>query len=68
LTPSIRDAYLNRLDQNKYSEQELLDYYNEFNECQEGPDLGKAMRDGIAALQLALSQLNDSSIILFIIG
>lgn len=67
LTPAHRQAYLARLDPGLFSEEELRRYADEFTGSP-NPEAGKAMLDGIAALQQSLSDLEGGFIVLFIIG
>lgn len=67
LTPAQRAAYLDKLAPELFSETEMRDYFNDFNETNE-QDIGKAMLDGIAAFRQSLSQLDDASIIVFVIA
>jgi hypothetical protein len=63
-TPSQSSAFLNRLDPSLYSQEELRDYYNAFNET-DAPEIGRAMLDGIAAFRDSLRQLDGASVIVF---
>jgi hypothetical protein len=67
LTSELRSKYLSKLSGLSVSEQELLNYYNYFNKATEG-EAGKAMLDGIRAFRQALEQVDDSSVVLFLIG
>jgi hypothetical protein len=67
LTNEMRKKYLDKLDALSVSEDELRDYYNEFNATNE-PDAGKPMLDGVKAFSEALSKVDESSVILFMIG
>jgi hypothetical protein len=67
LTPAQRAAYLDKLGPALFSETEMRDYFNEFYETNEN-DVGKTMLDGIAAFRQSLSQLDDASIIVFVIA
>jgi hypothetical protein len=64
LTPAQRSAYLDKLGPELFSETEMRDYFNAFNETDE-QDIGKAMLDGVAAFRQALSQLDDTAVIVF---
>jgi hypothetical protein len=66
-TPTHKAAYLNQLAPHLFSETGLRQYFNEFNETNE-PEMGKAMLDGVAAIQQSLAGLDDSSVIIFAIG
>lgn len=59
--------YLDALDADKYSDQELTKYYNEFNEANE-PESGKSMLDGIRCLQRSIGQLTPDSVVMLHIG
>jgi hypothetical protein len=63
-TPSQSLAFLKRLDPALFSQDEMRDYFNAFNETQE-QEIGRAMLDGIAALRESLRQLDESSVIVF---
>ncbi len=65
-TPAHRTAYADKLGA-EFSEQSLRDSYNEFNASSE-PDAGKPMLDGIRTIRQSLSALDESSVIIFIIG
>lgn len=67
LTNGQRKKYLDKLTGLSVSEDELRDYYNEFNATQE-PDAGKPMLDGVRAFGEALGKVDESSVILFMIG
>ncbi len=66
-TPSQRTAFLNRLDPKLFSEKEMRQYFNEFNETNER-EIGRAMLDGVVALHQSLSQIDDDSVVVFSIG
>jgi hypothetical protein len=66
-TNELRTKYLDKLDALSVSEAELRDYYNAFNATNE-PGIGKPMLDGVNTLREALSRVDDSSVILLIIG
>ena len=61
------EKYLEQLDVEDYSEDELRDFYETFNETVD-PESGKAMLDGIAAIRESLSRVSPESIILLRIG
>ncbi|MFO1459475.1 MAG: hypothetical protein U1G08_08690 [Verrucomicrobiota bacterium] len=65
-TSHHRTAYADKLGA-EFSEQALRDYYNEFNGSSE-PDVGKPMLDGIRAIRQSLNALDESSVIIIIIG
>jgi hypothetical protein len=62
-----KDSYLEKLDPSGVSIEELCDYYNEFNETNE-PDAGLPMIDGLRALHQSLSEIDDASVVLLIVG
>jgi hypothetical protein len=66
-TDAHKRAHLARLAPQSFSEAELRDYYNEFNATSE-PEAGKAMLDGIRAIEQSLQSLDESSVIVFSIG
>jgi hypothetical protein len=66
-TNELKSKYLDKLDTLSVSEDELRNYYNEFNTANESA-AGKPMLDGVKTLREALSRVDDSSVILFIIG
>ena len=61
-----KDNFLNKLEE-EYSEAELEDYFNKFNETNE-QGVGEAMLDGIKAFQQCLSLINDDLVIIFSIS
>lgn len=65
-TEAHKSAYLDQLSK-PFSEEELRDYYNEFNGAAE-PEAGKPMLDGIAAFRDSLASVDKGSVILFAIG
>jgi hypothetical protein len=66
LTNAHRVKYLDKLDGLSLAEEDLRDYYNEFNQTHE-PDVGKPMLDGVKAFRQALGRLDESSVLIFII-
>jgi hypothetical protein len=66
-TNAQRRAFLPRLDPQQFSESELRDYFNDFNETNE-KEIGRAMLDGVAAFRQCFSQLDDGSVIVFSIS
>ncbi len=62
-THTHKQSYLSKLAEN-YSEDDLRDYFNEFNGTQE-TEIGKPMKDGISALYESLKALDESSVIVF---
>ena len=67
LTPSQRTAFLNRLESRSFSEEEMRQYFNEFNATNE-QEIGRAMLDGVSVLHESLGQIEDSSVAAFIIS
>ena len=65
-THAHRAAYADKLGM-EFSELSLRDYYNKFNATSE-PDAGKPMLDGIRAIRQSLSAVDESSVIIFVIG
>jgi hypothetical protein len=65
-TDTHKKAYLAKFDP-PFSEEELRDYYNEFNATHED-QVGKAMLDGIRSLRQCLNALDDKSVVVFSIG
>jgi len=63
-TQSHKAAFFERLDPALFSEANLRQYFNEFNEANE-QQVGKAMLDGVSAFRQALGQVNDESVVLF---
>jgi hypothetical protein len=66
-TNNLRLKYLDKLNALSVPEEELRDYYNEFNATKES-DAGKPMLDGVKTLRDALNRVDESSVVLFIIG
>jgi hypothetical protein len=66
LTNEHKTKYLAQLQALSLSETELRDYYNKFNASDE-PEMGQAMLDGLKSISQALSQVDDSSVVLLII-
>ena len=62
-TPSQSLAFLNRLAPALFSQDEMRDYFNAFNETNE-QEIGRAMH-GIAAFRESLRQLDEGSVIVF---
>ena len=62
-TETERTAFLNRLDPASFSEEEMRQYFNEFNATDEH-EIGKAMLDGIRALHQSLAQVDESSLVI----
>ena len=68
LTSAHRDAYLPRLASEPFPITELQAFYNDFNACAEGPEVGEAMRAGVAALCESLAALDTDSVVVCTIG
>jgi hypothetical protein len=66
-TRSQRTAFLNRLEPGSFSEEEMRRYFNEYNETNE-QEIGQAMLDGISALHESLGQIQDNSVVVFMIS
>ena len=66
-TASQRSAFLNRLDPKLFSEDEMRQYFNEFNAAKEQA-IGKAMSDGVSALHDCFDQIDDGSVVVFNVG
>jgi hypothetical protein len=66
-THAHKQAYLNKLAPELFSEEKLRQYYTEFNAADE-PDIGAAMLEGIRALRQSLSALDEGSVVVCIIG
>ena len=66
-TPAHKDTFMSRLSPDQFSADELRDYYNDFNACNE-PEMGQAMLDGIASIRDSLASLDADSVIVFSIG
>ena len=66
-TPGQRTAFLNRLEPKSFSEEEVRQYFNEFNATNE-QEIGRAMLDGVNALHESLGQIEDSSVVVFSIA
>jgi hypothetical protein len=67
LTSGQKTKYLDQLDALSVSEDALRDYYNAFNAANE-PTAGKPMLAGLKPLRDALSEVDDSSLVLLSIG
>ena len=67
-TSSHRDSYLSKLSPEQFSVAELRAFYNEFNACTDGPEVGEAMLAGVAALRDSLGSLNADSVVVCTIG
>jgi hypothetical protein len=63
-TPAQSAAFLNRLEPGLFSEEEMRQYFNEFNATNE-QEIGQALLDGVGAIQESLKQLEDSSVVVF---
>ena len=66
-TSAHGNAYLARLSPDQFSVDELRDYFNNFNGCNE-PEMGQAMLDGIDSIHQSLASLDGGSILLLEIG
>jgi carotenoid cleavage dioxygenase-like enzyme len=66
-TSDLKSKYLDKLNALTVSDEELRDYYNEFNAANES-EAGKPMLDGVKTLREALSRVDESSVVLFTIG
>jgi hypothetical protein len=66
LTNAHRANFLERLS-TLPPESDLCDYYNEFNAARE-TEAGKPMAAGIQALRSALSQLDEDSVVVIVVG
>jgi hypothetical protein len=66
-TPAHKSAFSSRLDPKLFSESEVRDYFNQFNQTSE-QWAGAAMLDGVVALQSCLSALDDDSVAVFSIS
>jgi hypothetical protein len=64
-TPGQRTAFLNRLEPKSFSEDEMRQYFNEFNATNE-QEIGRAMLDDVSALHESLGRIEDSSVVVFI--
>jgi hypothetical protein len=67
LTKTQRENYVDRLDPERFDEETLQRYYEEFNET-DGAGVGAAMRDGIAFFRDTLAALTSTTVALFIIA
>jgi hypothetical protein len=66
-TPAHKKAFLDRLEPALFSEDEMRQYFNEFNATNER-EIGKAMLDGISCVRESLGQIDDDSVVVFVIG
>lgn len=62
-TVEDRNAYLDRLDPNLFTLDELRDAFNEFNRT-DAPDIGRFMRKGIAFLREGLQNVTPGNLVL----
>ncbi len=62
-TDGHKAAYLEKLRANLFSEAELRDFFNEFNETSE-EEMGKAMLDGVTALHDCLLKVDPDSVVI----
>jgi len=67
LTDGHKRAHLGRLTPDCFPEDQLRDYYNEFNGADE-PESGKPMLDGIRAIVQALRSVDEGFVVVCIIG
>ena len=65
-TPADK-AHLAQLDPAAHDEDELRHFFEEFNEEAE-PDAGRAMKDALAALHSRIGDLDDSTVLLLVVG
>jgi hypothetical protein len=63
-TESHKLRFLNEVNPQLFSEVEMHDFFNEFNETSD-QQIGIAMLDGVIALQVALGALDDESVMVF---
>ena len=68
LTSAHRDAYLLRLTPEQFSVEDLQAFFNNFNACAEGPEIGEAMLAGVVALRESLVSLDSDSVVVCTIG
>lgn len=66
-TDARKRAHLTKLAPDSFSEEQLRDFYNEFNGSSES-EAGKPMLDGVQAVRQSLQALDGSSVIVFSIG
>jgi hypothetical protein len=66
-TDAQRAKYLDRVDARLFSENELRDYFNQFNGTNH-PEAGRPMLDGVVAFQQCLAHLDSDSVVLFSIA
>jgi hypothetical protein len=67
LTNFHREQFLEKLDPSTFSESELKDYFEKFNETK-NPESGRAMLDGIGVIQQNLLKVRADSFILLTVG
>jgi hypothetical protein len=67
LTAEHKRQYLDKLEPSLFSEEELGEYYNQFNESDE-PGAGEPMLAGIRCLHDTLAQVDDDSVVICSIG
>lgn len=67
LTHAQRQAYLDQLNPTNFSLDSLRDSYNAFEEGNEA-GAGPPMMDGVRALHEALSNIDEKSVVLLVIG
>jgi hypothetical protein len=66
-TSEQRKSLIHRLASEPFSQDEMREYFNEFNATNED-DVGLAMFDGVVALRECLGQLDDDSAIVLMIA
>ena len=66
-TSAQRKSLLDRLATDLFSQDEMRGYFNEFNGTNED-EIGSAMLDGVVAFRECLGQLDDESVIVFMIA
>ena len=67
LTKDHKDEYLEKLAPKLFSEAELREFYNDFNQEDE-KDSGLWMLDGIRSLRQSLEAIDEYSVILLLVG
>lgn len=64
LTSAQKTKFAKQLDSGLFSEEEMRQYFNEFNATNE-QEIGRAMLDGIAAFRESLDSIDDHFVIVF---
>jgi len=67
LTADHKRAYLAKFTPDDFSEEEVRDFYNAFNETKDA-EVREAMLDGIRAIHDSLRPVDDEHIVLLHIG